>query len=322
MSEPSKIFVMSADGASMQEVDPGRTMPISRLPAAAVRALLGNSPIGTSIIGWSPKAETFLLAQFTTGMLIAFRRVYRMAFNVPFQVIERSLALVSGRPELFNDLPAEQRFVCVPDLGGSGGLAANDTFVWEVPQDMALFFAACVTSPAATVEAGLDQAVNYMAAVHNHQCERDMSGATDTGAQGVFLLALDISTAAQDADRARWYRLPLPNVHDNGSLCTGSPHLPFHYMDMEDSFSRAFRDWSTRPWNQDLATPTTIANLTRLIRGDATTNKCLPPAIDWKTVSSVIGDPFLSSNGMSLGNEFMLRYLRSRKKRRAAGKVW
>jgi len=322
MSEASKIFVMSPDGTSMQEVDPGRTMPLSRLPAPAVRALLGNSPIGTTLLGWSPKAETFILAQFTTGMLCVFRRVYRMGFNVPFQVIERTLARVSGRPELFNDLPAEQRFVCVPDLESSSGVASNDTFLWEAPQDMALFFATCITSSAATMEAGLDSAVNYMAAVHNHQCDRPSSGASDTSAQGVYLMALDISQAAQDADRARWYRLPFPNVHDNASLCTGSPHLPFHYMDLEDSFSRAFRDWSTRPWNSDLATNTTIQNLTRLIRGDATTNKSLPPAIDWKSVSSVVGDPFVSANGMSLGAEFMLRYLRSRKKRRSEGKVW
>lgn len=252
-------------------VKPSNTAPGATLPAELKTAVLADPSIRFQIAGASIQRDTHLMFDLRDGWIYCLRRIHKLPFTIPFQLLDRGIAsLTAAGAKVMAGLPKGTDYVLVPDPLTPAFMNTTDGFVWDVPADMGLFFATRVRADGSALSR--------------------MPGSAESGKW--FLIAINLTDGP-----AKMYRPVLPNVHGNMELCTGSPALVVDRNDLEGSFVSAYRQWATRPWNRDLLDDNSCLVMQQLIRGDAKTGKTLPPASDWKALLPRAGDPYAEGTG-------------------------
>ena len=193
--------------------------------------------------------DTFLV--YDRNSFTGFRRISSLKLNCIWSA--RELEASEG-----------SKTVISPTFGVSTDKAGINTnvYTWDVPEDMELFFVITDLEFHKEVkEADLNE-------------DRSIEPVVNLGVYGTCgLLALDKT-------KGGIYRLPLPNVYQNGSLCTGSltaiPGYPLATLD------GMFGTWEANRWNSDLISYAEEKYLD-LIRLDPNTGVTLAPkGGDWR----------------------------------------
>jgi hypothetical protein len=149
-----------------------------------------------------------------------------------------------------------------PNFSSSGGSelkVKSDVMKWKVPSDMALLWISGNLTPPSNP-------------VDKKSGRRTSPRGTDVGSK-CGLIALDMKSGDI-------YRLPLPNVYENGTLCTGPLSFDQHYP--LTGGKQMFGSWEANTWNADLI-EYTHGKYKDLIRLDPKTGNTLPSkGGDWR----------------------------------------
>lgn len=150
-----------------------------------------------------------------------------------------------------------------PSFGrdSSGSSQESKSYAWVVPKDMALFFVATKIR---------DRGYSLMDPSKTDFRYRATDN-SDTGKCG--LIAVDLLTGVL-------HRLPLPNVYENATLCTGPLRsMPQYPMTNAEG---TFGSWEENRWNSDLH-EFTKGNYKNLVRLDPKSGGTLAPISgDWR----------------------------------------
>lgn len=167
---------------------------------------------------------------------------------------------------------------------GEGVSMESKGYAWEVPKDMALFF----------ISTGIkDRGYKLMDPSKTDYRYRLQADGAEFKKCG--LVAVDLVTGTL-------HRLPLPNVYENATLCTGSLESMNQYP--MTNAEGMFGSWELNRWNSDLI-ENTSGKYKQLIRLDPSTGSTLPPVGgDWRAwCPKVAVGGWLSSSVLDLALE-------------------
>lgn len=173
-----------------------------------------------------------------------------------------------------------------PTFGRDNQEMSMDTsaYCWIPPKDMAVFF----------IATHLGSCGGKLMDPNKTNFRYRQASASLNGKAG--LIVVDLKTRAL-------HRLPVPNVYENGVLCTGDLQAMDGWaMTRAESL---FGSWESNRWNSDLIEHTNHG-YKKLIRLDPKTGKTLPPAdnLDWRQLCPKISiGNWLPDNILQLGLE-------------------
>ena len=285
---PQRIYLLDESTGDVSQCDLSRSGPISALPETLRNRIISAASDKPMLMAWSAASETYIVSLFLQNMVCIFKRIRTMSFNAPFQIVSRAMARLLD-PGNDVQIPETQQFVMIPDLRKPTEMTGVSTqdFSWQVPGDMGLFLCCCVPGMPATTD-GLAGVITMLSTGHPGDA---ITGNRNTSAYKLYLVALDLGATNIREQRTQIYRPPFPNIHNNGTLCCGSPAIGFSMLDIEGSFNEALKEWSSRTWNTDLLQENDKKALPLLMRGDPATGTTIPATADWRPLAARISDP-------------------------------
>lgn len=194
------------------------------------------------------RKDWFIHATSTSGLVLVRQRT--LMFNARFR-LARDAETPQGEPFWVLGFPGDNQ---------NAQIKAAMPMEWQVPTDMLLFLGVEVGAEAlqARVQA-LDRTTMYLVAARN-----EASGG------------------------ATLWKLPLPNVHNDCKLCTGS--FPANTIDLrgglEAFVTTLIEAWSRNEWNRDLLHDE--AKLHQLVRFGPR-GGTLEPAAHWTALAARVG---------------------------------
>jgi len=223
----------------------------TRTPVTGVGKLM--SELAGSMAVRLPTLAPDLFLVYSGDSFTAFKLITKLTLNCVWSTAE-ALEGKKTVPFLY------------PSFGrgtGEGVSLESKGYGWEVPKEMALFFVSTEIR---------DNGLRLMDPARTNYKYRMTADYAECGKCG--LIAVDLISGVI-------HRLPVPNVYENATLCTGDMHAMNEYpMTKAEGI---FGSWEANRWNADLH-EYTKGNYKNLIRLDPTTGKTLLPKDgDWRT---------------------------------------